>query len=108
MSSHEENSICKEKWIQSTFNTEFGRCSYYHAPGYIPCIYGLYVEKAHRRRGHARMLLRTVVAEIRESGYAGDINIEAVPTEHSISSKKLVAFYESEGLTVIGVFDEEA
>lgn len=63
-------------------------------------IYCLYVHKGYRRKGFAKRMLQYLIEEIRNTGYAGEIYIEAGPEENSISFHDLVQFYTKMGLTV--------
>lgn len=80
---------------------EFGRCSFRCATGYVPAIYGLYINDRFRRKEHAREMLRMVISRIREIQPKGCIMTTAVPQEGSIPVEKLRSFYESLGLTVV-------
>jgi ribosomal protein S18 acetylase RimI-like enzyme len=66
-------------------------------------IFGLYVEPEYRRKGYAKKLLQLVISEIRNTGYAGTIQIKADPQEDSISKEQLVTFYERQGLQVVNL-----
>jgi len=79
-------------------HTQAGYC--YYSIGNNPIIFNLYVNPEYRRRGNAKKLLQYVINEIRQTGYQGNINIEAKPREDSISMKDIVLFYEKLGLSV--------
>ena len=85
-----------EQFIQ----TESGYC-YYDITGEKPVIYNLFVEPDSRGKGKARKLLELVIRIIRDTGYTGDILIEAKPKSRRIDVQRLKQFYESLGLEVI-------
>ena len=66
-----------------------------------PFIYNLFVHEEYRRMGHGKKLLKHIINEIRCTGYEGNIKIEAIPRDNSISLDKLIDLYESLGLEVI-------
>lgn len=68
-------------------------------------IYNLYVHPEYRRQGKSRKLLQYAINEIRESGYMGEIGIEATPRDDSISIDKLISFYKSMNLIVLNYHD---
>jgi GNAT superfamily N-acetyltransferase len=81
-------------------SNEYGHCNYCVCDN-CAMIYDLYVKKEYRRNGHARYLIQTAIDEIRLTGYKEAIMIKAESTEDSISSEKLIVFYEEMGLKVI-------
>lgn len=81
-------------------HNKYGWC-YYWIKNDTALVHSLVVEPEYRRRGHAKHLLGLVMAEIRNSGYSGEIQIEALPEENSIDKESLIAFYKSMGLKVI-------
>jgi len=87
---------------ENFYHDKYGYCYYSIEPGKKPMIYNLYIEPEYRRKGHAREHLKFVIKEIRKTGYKGSIEIEVAPREDSIDLAKLVAFYESLGLKIIG------
>jgi len=64
-------------------------------------IFNLYVHFEYRRQGKAKKLLQYAINEIRETGYGGEIAVEADPREGSIDLDKLLLFYKSMGLKII-------
>lgn len=64
-------------------------------------IYGLFVHPEYRTQGKAKRLLMLVINEIRDTGYSGDIEIEAIPKEDGIDLDRLILFYTSMGLKVL-------
>jgi GNAT superfamily N-acetyltransferase len=85
-----------EQFIQ----TESGYC-YYDVTGEKPVVYNLFVNPDSRGHGKARKLLELVIRIIRDTGYTGDILIEAKPMEKVGDKQHLRRFYESMGLVVI-------
>ena len=81
-------------------HNKFGYCYYEIESGKHPIIFNLFVNPQYRRQGHAKWLLHYVINEIRQTGYKGEIDIEAAPRENSIDREKLVIFYASMGLNV--------
>lgn len=79
-------------------STHYGYC-YYDLENNL--IYNLYVYEDYRRKGYAKRLLQYVINEIRQSGYTGEIHIQANPKENSISKDNLVCFYKQMGLNII-------
>jgi GNAT superfamily N-acetyltransferase len=86
---------------ENFYHDKYGYCYYEVVPGKNPIIYNLYVEPQYRRQGHSKRLLRIVINKFKQSGYTGEIEIEASPREGSISREKLVSFYVGMGLKVI-------
>jgi GNAT superfamily N-acetyltransferase len=82
-------------------HTKYGYCYYEMEPGKKPIIFNLYIHPQYRRHGHAKKLLNHVIKEIRESGYAGEIEIEVSPRENSIKKDQLEKFYLNMGLSII-------
>lgn len=90
----------QEYYVEDEFTRSF--CFYtFDNGGARAVIYNLYVYPEFRRRGSATKLLTRAIEEIRNTGYAGEIVIEAIPRENSISKEDLVAFYEKMSLTVL-------
>jgi GNAT superfamily N-acetyltransferase len=85
-----------ENFIQN----KYGCCFYALEEGSPPLIYNLYVHPQYRNLGHSRKLLRLVINEIRDTGYKGDIYIEAEPRENSISLEALKQYYRNMELTI--------
>ena len=85
---------------QDFYHNRYGWCYYDLTPGRAPLIYGLHVEPECRRQGHARHLLGRVIDIIRDTGYEGQIEIEANPSEPNVTREQLVAFYRSMNLNV--------
>ena len=86
--------------IEDFIHDRYGYC-FYSVRTKPPLVYNLYVEPAHRGKGHARRLLAYVVVQIRETGHLGEIEIEVAPKETAVDSQRLAKFYRSLGLTVI-------
>lgn len=93
---------------------KYGYCCYsfeygydiFHDVNYIDfttyaLLFNLYVYSEHRRKGRARGILECMVKTIRDTGYEGEIIIEAMPDEDSISRDDLISFYRRMGLTVL-------
>jgi len=81
----------------------FGYCEYdfeRDSIGEYVHIFNLYVYPDFRKRGNAKMLLNEAIKAIRNTGYSGEIQIVAIPTENSISKENLKMFYKSLGLKV--------
>ena len=99
---------------EKCIKTEYSRCCYdIH---YTNCsvglvnkaiIYRLYTSPDYRRKGYAKQILSDVIKAIREYGYIGNIYIEAIPNENSISKKDLVKFYEKMGLVILNVTEND-
>lgn len=81
--------------------SEFGYCSFDIDSSEFAIIHGLYIYEEFRKQGYGRELLEFVVERIRQCGYKGDIYIQAIPKENSISKEKLELFYESLGLCLL-------
>ena len=84
---------------------EYGECDYSFESDYVH-IYNLFVYPEHRRKGNARKILKRSIAEIRETGYEGEIQIVADPKDETINVKRLIRFYESMGLKVFEYYGE--
>ena len=95
--------FCRRKiGINDNFiHNKYGYCYYEIEPGKNPIIYNLYVYPEYRRMGWAKWLLQYVINEIRQYGYGGEINIEALPKERDIDKERLKIFYVSMGLTIL-------
>lgn len=81
----------------------FGYCHYSFEKdslGSYVHIYNLFVYPRHRLKGKAKELLGVAIASIRETGYAGEIQIVANPVDKNINRDKLSNFYKSMGLSV--------
>jgi ribosomal protein S18 acetylase RimI-like enzyme len=85
----------KENYVE----TKYGYCFYFFYKG-RGFIYNLYVYPEYRKQGKAKELLQYAIKAIKDTGYIGDIYIEAKPKENSISFNKLVFFYKSLGLKI--------
>lgn len=85
---------------ENFIHNKYGYC-YYCICENCSLIHTLYVEEEHRRKGHAKDLIKFVIDEIRKAGYNKEIKIQAQPKENSISIENLVTFYESMGLKVL-------
>jgi GNAT superfamily N-acetyltransferase len=81
-------------------HNKYGYCYFEIEPGKKPIIFNLYIHPQYRKQGHAKKLLQYVINEIRQTGYTGEINIEAAPRQESIDFHNLAVFYLSMGLTV--------
>jgi GNAT superfamily N-acetyltransferase len=79
---------------------QYGSCAYCICDN-CSMIYDLYVQKKHRRKGHAKELIQTAIDAVRLTGYDKEISVEARPTEDSIDIEKLILFYKEMGLNVI-------
>lgn len=86
---------------ENFYHDKYGYCYYEMGAFSTPIIYGLFVEPEYRRSGHACRLLNEVIKILRAAGYTNTIHIQAAPGEDGIDRDRLVAFYESLGLTVI-------
>lgn len=86
---------------ETYIETEYGYCFYTFEdyPGAL--IYNLYVYPQFRRQGHAKKLLRSVIDLICSTGYTGDIGIEVIPREDSISRNDLYNFYKTLNLKIL-------
>ena len=87
--------------FENFVHDKYGYCYYSLEPNKTPVIFNLFIEPEYRRIGHAKRLLKYIIREIRDSGYKGAIEIEAIPREASISLIKLFTFYKSLDLKVI-------
>ena len=85
---------------ENVIQNKYGYCQYCVCDN-CAMIYNLYVEKEHRKKGHARYLIETAINAIRATEYRKDIKIEAQPREDSIDIEKLIDFYKKMGLKVI-------
>jgi GNAT superfamily N-acetyltransferase len=81
-------------------HNKYGHC-YYSLDDHL--IYNLYVHQEYRRQGHSKVLLEYAINEIRKTGYTGEIKVEAIPREDSISKENLIAYYKSMNLTIINI-----
>ena len=87
----------KTNETENFIHNKYGYC-YYVVTDENAFIFNLYIEPIYRKCGHAKKLLKCVIREIRECGYIGEIEIEAIPRENSIEKEKLILFYKSIGL----------
>ena len=87
-----------ENFIQNKFGYCFYALNDNHAS-----IFRLFTHPEHRRKGNARKLLLYIISEIRDSGYVGDILINAEPwgDDNTVTRDDLIKFYESLGLTLM-------
>lgn len=88
--------------MKDSISNDYGHC-YYCVCVNENCafIYNLYVNKEHRRKGHAKQFIQQAINKIREIGYEKDIEIIAEPEEESITKDDLIKFYEKMNLKVI-------
>ena len=84
--------------METYISTHYGYC-YYDLKNHL--IYNLYVYPDYRNKGYAKRLLQYATNEIRQTGYAGNIYIQADPRGDSISRNNLISFYERMGLLII-------
>jgi len=84
-----------ENYIQN----KFGYC-FYAINNTEAVIFNLWIHPEYRRRGEARKILQRVITEIRDTGYDGEIRIEAIPRD-GISLDKCIHFYQNMGLKVL-------
>lgn len=84
---------------ENFIHNKFGYCYYSLEP--YPIIFNLYIEPEYRKQGHSKKLLQYVINEIRNTGWAGEIEIEAKPRENSINEERLIKYYEDMGLKII-------
>jgi len=85
---------------ENFIHNKFGYC-YYALEEDYSIIYNLYVEPQYRRSGHSKILLNYAINEIRKLEYYGEIQIQAVPREESISLDELIKYYKSLGLKIL-------
>lgn len=86
--------------MEDFIQTRFGYC-FYEVREDSALIYNLFIHPEYRGQGKARKLLRLVIDEIRDTGYTGDIKIEANPKEEGIDLGQLIEFYTSMGLKLL-------
>jgi len=91
--------------MEDFIQTRFGWC-YFEVGESSALIYGLFVHPEYRGQGKAKRLLTLAISEIRDTGYGGDIGIEAVPKEAGIDAERLVSFYTSMGLKILTKADD--
>lgn len=84
--------------------TEHGVCDWSFEKDYVH-IYNLFILCKHRRKGHAKHILKLAIDAIREAGHSGDICIVAAPKDKSIDCEKLAAFYARMELVVYDYYD---
>jgi ribosomal protein S18 acetylase RimI-like enzyme len=87
------------KVMRKTIRRKYGHVSYAFESDYVH-IYNLYVYPQFRQQGKGEELLTAAIKAIRSTGYRGEIQIVAIPTENSISKTKLRNFYKRHGLGV--------
>ena len=86
---------------ENFIHNKFGYCYYdLNSDNIKPIIFNLFIEPEYRCLGHARKLLLDVIEKIRDSGYLGQIDIEAEPRE-VVDLEKLTSFYKSLGINVL-------
>lgn len=85
---------------ENFIHNKYGYC-YYSVDQKSAIVFNLYVRPKYRRKGHARELIQFVINEIRKTGYAGEIQIEARPKRTKIDLKRLIQFYQGMGLKVL-------
>jgi len=78
---------------------KFGYCGYAFESDYVH-IYNLYTYPGFRQQGKAVLILHTVIAAIRNTGYSGTIQIVAAPKESFVDRVRLSSFYARMGLHV--------
>jgi ribosomal protein S18 acetylase RimI-like enzyme len=83
---------------ENFIHNKYGYCYYQINSDNTALIYNLYVEKCHRKNGHAKHLIQLVKNEI---GDNRETQIEADPQENSISKDDLISFYRKMGLKII-------
>lgn len=101
-----ERALSIMRGLSGIVKNKYGCCYYAFKQDYVH-IYDLYVLPGYRRQGHAKAILKEVIAIIREIGYIGSIQIVAIPTEDSIDKEALKSFYESLGLDVFEYYGGE-
>lgn len=84
--------------METYISTHYGYC-YYDLKNHL--IYNLYVYPDYRNKGYAKRLLQYAINEIRQTGYTGEIYIQAEPREDSISKADLISFYKYMELTIL-------
>ena len=90
-----------EEDAENFIHTKYGYCYWAMQPNKIPIIFNLYTEPKFRRKGHAREHLQYIIKEIRNTGYAGNIEIEGPSFYDGVRSQWIAGFYKSMGLAVI-------
>lgn len=88
--------------MEDFVQTRFGYC-FYEVKEDSALVYGLFVHPEYRMQGKAKRLLMMVIAEIRNTGYRGGIEIEAIPKEDGVDLDLLIKLYTSMGLKVSNV-----
>jgi GNAT superfamily N-acetyltransferase len=91
--------------LEDFIQNRYGYC-FYEIQESIALIYNLYVHPEHRNQGKAGILLLHVINEIRHLGYNGELGIEAIPKENTISVEKLCSFYKKMGLKILAKTDQ--
>lgn len=86
--------------FENFYHDKYGWCYYDLTPSRTPIVYGLFVELAFRRQGHAKRLLQEVIKIIRNTGYAGEIEIEAKGDTEELT-EALKRLYGSLGFKII-------
>ena len=89
--------------MENFIHNKFGYC-FYSAQENSAVIFNLYVHPEYRRQGEGKKLLAYVISEIREI-YSGEIDVEVVPRENSISINRLLLFYQNMGLRALNHAD---
>lgn len=86
----------------------YGYCHYCIYSDKKALIYNLYTEPQYRRHGNAKRRLKYTIELIRATGFVGEIEIEVMPRERSISRTNLEKFYRSLNLKIIGGENENS
>ena len=89
--------------MENFIHNKFGYC-FYSVQEDSAVIFNLYVHPEYRRQGKGKKLLAYVISEIREI-YSGEIDVEVVPRENSISIGRLFSFYQNMGLRALNHAD---
>jgi len=82
---------------------KWGECEYEFKDNYVH-IFNLFVLPDHRKKGIAKKLLKTAIKNIRDTGWTGEIQIVAIPTETNINKENLKKFYLKLGLRVFDYY----
>jgi predicted GNAT family acetyltransferase len=102
--------LSNNKNKEITVKSKIGYCKYIIEPnkyfvGYgnkeLAVIWHLYIYPEYRKQGKAKEILKYIIDKIRNTGYKGDIGIQANPQENSISQRELEKFYKNLGLKIL-------
>lgn len=80
-------------------DNKYGHCCYCLCNS-CAMLHNLFIKKEHRRKGHAKVLVKKAIEEIIAEGFEGDIKVVAKPQE-DISIESLIDFYKKMNLKVI-------